>query len=322
MKLVLKIILWIIIIIAAAAIGFYIYVSSSYPDVGKSPDIKVESSQYDIARGEYLANYVSVCIDCHSERDWSVFSGPIISGTEGKGGEIFDEKKGFPGKFYAANITPYNLKDHTDGEIYRAITTGVNKKGEAIFPVMPYLLYGKMDNEDIYDIIAYVRTLKPIKNDVEESSADFPMSFILPTIPKKGQPQKRPNKEAGVEYGAYIINAAACYECHTPFDRGQPIKEKAFAGGRKFQMQNGIVHSSNITPDKRTGIGNWSEKMFVVKFHAFAEGGYPVGENEVNTIMPWTMYAKMDSTDLRAIYHYLMSLDPIHNKVNRFSQNR
>lgn len=321
MKLFLKIILWIIIIIAVTASGLYIYISSSYPDVGKAPDIKVGASKENIARGKYLANYVSVCIDCHSKRDWTVFSGPIIKGTEGEGGEVFDEKKGFPGKFYAANITPYNLKDHTDGEIYRAITAGVNKKGEPIFPVMPYLLYGKMDNKDIYDIIAYIRTLEPIKNEVNESSADFPMSFILPTIPQKGEPQESPEKETGAEYGAYIINAAACYECHTPFDRGQPIKEKAYAGGREFQMQNGIVHSSNITPDKRTGIGNWSERMFAVKFRAFADGGYPVGENDVNTIMPWTMYAKMDSTDLIAIYRYLMSLDPIQNKVNRFSQS-
>ncbi len=62
-----------------------------------------------------------------------------------------------------------------------------------MFPLMPYPYYGRMDREDILSLIAYVRTLAPINNDVPESVADFPMNIILNTIPKKADPQVRPD---------------------------------------------------------------------------------------------------------------------------------
>ena len=93
-------------------------------------------------------------------------------------GDLFDQKYGFPGTYYAKNITPTGLSRYTDGELFRVITTGVNKEGKAIFPVMPFRYYGQMDEEDIKSIIAYIRTLKPIKNDVPKSSSDFPMHRV------------------------------------------------------------------------------------------------------------------------------------------------
>ena len=70
----------------------------------------------------------------------------------------------------------------------------VNKDGKAIFPVMPYKYYGQMDVEDIKSIIAYIRTLKPIENVVPKSSSDFPMNFLINTIPEKAHSSKRPEK--------------------------------------------------------------------------------------------------------------------------------
>jgi hypothetical protein len=140
------------------------YLKFMLPNVGKAPDLKIERTPERVERGRYLANSVTVCMDCHSRRDWSQWSGPLIPGTEGGGGEPFDRKMGFPGDFYSRNITPYGLKDWTDGEIYRAITTGVSRDNEPLFPVMPYHYYGQLDNEDIYSIIAYVRTLHPVQS--------------------------------------------------------------------------------------------------------------------------------------------------------------
>ena len=161
------------------------YIKVALPNVGDAPEIKVDQTAERVARGEYLANNVTVCIDCHSTRDWSKFSGPIVPGTFGKGGELFDQKFGFPGAFYARNITPEGISRYTDGELFRLITTGVTKENTPIFPVMPYHNYGRMDEEDIKSIIAYIRTLKPIKNDVPASVPDFPMSIIINTIPNK-----------------------------------------------------------------------------------------------------------------------------------------
>ncbi len=117
MKKLLKILGVLVILIVIFGIGFTFYVKSAFPKVDAPPQLKVDITPERVARGKYLANHVMVCIDCHSTRDWSKFSGPIVPGTEGKGGDMFDESMGFPGTFYARNITPYGIGNWTDGEV-------------------------------------------------------------------------------------------------------------------------------------------------------------------------------------------------------------
>ena len=315
-----KIFLTIMILIVVAVVGTAAYLKLGLPDVGDAPDLKVEMTPDRIKRGEYLANHVTVCVDCHSDRDWNKFSGPIVPNTQGKGGQYFGRDMGFPGDFYSKNITPFHLQNWTDGEMYRVITTGVSKDGVAIFPVMPYGNYRKLATEDVYSIIAYVRTLKPIENVPHERSLDFPMNFILNTIPEVADPQPLPAKTDTIAYGSYLVNAAACIECHTKVDKGQIIPELAFGGGRQFQMPNGLLTSANITPDNTTGIGQWTSEMFVARFKAYTDSSHYQTEvaDKVNTIMPWTMFGGMDSLDLVAIYKYLRTVKPIKNKVEHF----
>jgi hypothetical protein len=302
------------------------YIKVALPDVGQAEDITIEYTQERIARGKYLANSVTVCMDCHSKRDWSKFSGPLVEGTFGQGGERFDQTLGLPGLFVSKNITPHGISRYTDGELVRLITTGVNKEGKAIFPLMPYPYYGKMDTEDIYSIVAYVRSLTPINNDVEFSQPDFPMNFIINTIPKKASPQKRPEKTDQLAYGAYLTNASGCIECHTQIDKGMIIPDVAFAGGREFPFADGsIVRSSNITSDKETGIGKWTEDMFIKKFKAYSDSTYvaeSVQTGEFNSMMPWTMYTHMEADDLAAIFTYLKTIAPINNSVVKFTANK
>ncbi|HRB92775.1 MAG TPA: cytochrome C, partial [Chitinophagales bacterium] len=114
MKNKLKIVSYLIGILLAIIIALLSYVKFKLPNVGDAPNLKVELSTQNIERGKYLANHVMVCIDCHSTRDWSLYSGPIVKGTEGKGGESFDQRFGFPGKYISKNLTPYHLKNWTD----------------------------------------------------------------------------------------------------------------------------------------------------------------------------------------------------------------
>ena len=315
-KILLTILIVVILIIAIAAT----YVKVGLPSVGDPPDLHVAITPERVEHGSYLANHITLCMDCHSTRDWSKFSGPMVPETNGKGGEFFDQNMGFPGKFYSKNITPANIKDWTDGEIFRTITTGVDKFGNALFPVMPYHYYGKMDKEDIYDIIAYVRSLRPIDNATPERSIDFPMNFIVNTIPVKASFVQKPPKSDTVKYGAYLVNAAACMECHTQVDKGQVIPSLAFSGGRVFKMPNGELRSANITSDKSSGIGNWTAEEFVTRFKTYADPAniVAVDSNEMNTIMPWTMFAGMDTSDLRSIFAYLQTVKPIKNEVTHF----
>ena len=313
----------IVIVIVAVLIAFLLmYVSTALPDVGAAEEISIEYTEERIERGRYLAHAVALCMDCHAERDWTKFSGPPKPGTLGRGGDIFNEDFGFPGTYYAKNITPYGIKDYTDGELFRVITTGVNKDGKAMFPVMPYLYYGKMDREDLYSIIAYIRTLEPIAYDVPESTSNFPMNFIINLIPQKAELQTRPPKTDLLAYGKYITNASGCIECHTKEDKGQIIPELAFGGGREFKFPDGtVLRSVNITPDK-TGLGDWTEETFVQRFKMYADSAYVVPSvqpGEFNSIMPWVMYAEMEEDDLKAIYAYLRTVKPIENIVERFT---
>lgn len=317
MKKILLTILAIVIIVIAVVAS---YVKFGLPNVGPAPDLHVAITPERVQHGQYLANHITNCMDCHSTRDWTRYSGPLVPGTLGKGGEYFGQEMGFPGKFYSKNITPANIKDWTDGDIFRTITTGVDKFGNAFFPVMPYLFYRKMDKEDIYDIIAYIRSLQPIENKTPDHEVDFPMNFIINTIPQKAAFVQKPPKSDTVKYGAYLTNAAACMECHTQSKKGQLIEKLAFAGGRVFEMPAGDAHSANITPDKLTGIGTWTAEQFVARFKLYSNPANVIamGPKDINTPMPWTMFAGMDTSDLRSIFAYLHSVKPISNQVEHF----
>lgn len=144
-KIVLKIILGIVVIIGLA-IG---YIKIMLPNIDADQTVKIEVTPERITRGKYLANNVSVCMDCHSTRDWRLFAGPMSSEGIGAGGEKFSRDMGFPGEIYARNITPAAIGSWTDGELLRAITSGVNKDGKALFPLMNYHRFGQMAKEDV-----------------------------------------------------------------------------------------------------------------------------------------------------------------------------
>jgi mono/diheme cytochrome c family protein len=325
LKKLLKIVGTLVGVLVILILAFVVYFNAKYPDVDPAPDIRVERTPERIARGEYLANSVAVCIDCHSTRDWGKFSGPIIPGTEGMGGEEFSEELGgVPGRIYATNITPAGIADYTDGELLRAFTQGVTRDGRALFPLMPYHAYNNLSQEDAYSVIAYIRTLKPIENAVKESSLNFPMNLIVKTIPLKSySPKPAPDKSNMLEYGRYMTTISACGDCHTPAVKGEPVPGMDFAGGFEFKAPNGIMRSLNITPDPETGIGEWTREDFIARFKAFEaeeSRNVEIEPHEFNTPMPWIMYSEMTEEDLGAIYEYLRTQKPVKNQVEKFTQ--
>ncbi|MFW5663247.1 MAG: c-type cytochrome [Bacteroidota bacterium] len=301
--------------------GMLIYVFAAKPDAGPPPEMNINTDEEMIARGKYLATNVSQCMSCHSDRDKSRFGGPVIPGSEGKGGILFGPEEDFPGHFYAQNITPYHLGDWTDGDIYHAMAAGVNKKGTPLFPIMPYHSYGIMDMEDAKAVIAYIRTLDKIEHQVPESEASFPMNIIMRMMPSAPQPMIRPDPSDKVKYGEYLTTIAVCGDCHTPREKGRPVPELAFSGGNPFIVKGGMAYTANITPDDETGIGTWSEDFFVEYFKNYDrpfEEIDKVKKGEFNTSMPWKEYAGMTDEDLRAIYAYLRTVKPVKNSVVKF----
>jgi mono/diheme cytochrome c family protein len=308
-----------LVVVAGAGVG---YLFAKYPDVPPPEDVTVMATPERIARGEYLAKHVSQCVACHAVRDYTKYAGPVVAGTLGRGGENF----GVPGTavrtLYSRNITPAALGDWNDGELIRAITTGVNNHGEPLFPIMPYPRYAQMSREDIEAIVAYVRTLAPVEYTAPARDLALPLPLVVRTIPKAPAFRPLPSKTDRVAYGEYLTNAASCGECHTPMDaQGTPLPGMDFAGGFEFPLPGGgVSRSANITPDADTGIGTWGEQQFIDRFKAFE--GAPIrsltpAEQRENTVMPWLQYSGMTTEDLGAIYSYLRTLKPVINRVRR-----
>ncbi|MEX2513766.1 MAG: c-type cytochrome [Cyclobacteriaceae bacterium] len=320
MKKILKIIAYMVSFLVILIIGGYLYISMALPNVGPAPEaLKVISTPDKIARGKYLANHVMVCVDCHSKRDFSLFSAPPIKGSEAAGGERFDHSMGFPGVFISPNITPAGIGEYTDGELFRVITTGVKNTGDPIFPIMPYENYGQLDPEDIEAVIAYIRSLDPISSENDTSEPDFPFNLVMRTMPKEANFTTRPDPSDQIAYGYYLVTAAACRDCHTKFESGEYVGEW-LAGGREFGFPDGsILTSPNLTPHA-TGLGNWNENMFIERFKLYEnhETLPKVKKGEMQTIMPWAMYSGMKEEDLKAIFAYLQSIDPVDNKIVKY----
>lgn len=324
MKKLIKVFGILLLVIILFAVGSITYLTQALPDIDVPEDLNVEPTDARVARGAYLANSVCVCMDCHSTRDWNTFSAPPVAGTLGKGGERFDETMNFPGTFYSRNITPAGLASWSDGELYRAITSGVSKDGHPFFPVMPYPNYNRLATEDVYSIIAYLRSIPAIENEVPASEPIFPVSLFLRLTPGPASPMKVPDGSDELALGAYLTNAAACGECHTKMEKGKKMGEP-FAGGFEFAFPNGsILRSPNITPSDDGGLGRWTREQFIQRFKLYADSGYvspPIdwARGDMQTAMPWMMYATMTERDLGAIYTYLRSVKPVAGTVEKWT---
>jgi hypothetical protein len=307
-----------LLLVAAAGLGYFY---SAFPNVPAAGEYRIEPTPERLARGQYLNDHVLGCTTCHSQRDWTMFAGPVKPETIGAGGDAFS--LGPAGVLYAKNITPAAIGSWTDGELHRAVTAGVSRDGTPLFPLMPYTHFGALAEDDVHAVLSYVRSLKAIENDnIPERELNFPLNFIVRTIPRPADPQPRPPMTDKLAYGRYMLRAALCTECHTPIDeQGTPLPGMAYAGGMEIVETGFRVRAANITPDSDTGIGSWTEQQFVDKFKSFEGTTPPVlsdVERRQNTPMPWLAYAGMTRQDLAAIYAALREQKPIANRVNKF----
>ena len=185
--------------------------------VGSTPVFIASTEEADVARGQYLADHVLQCTSCHSKQNQEVFARPTVAGTEGQGGRSWSAETGFSGLLVAPNITPYGVGGWTDGELLHGMTSGLHRDGYAMFPIMPYPIYGTLTESDAEAVVAYLRTLKPIET--------VPIVRSVPVIL-----QKVANKVAAppdfadsvdvadnvVLRGEYLSRIAGCENCHTP----------------------------------------------------------------------------------------------------------
>jgi mono/diheme cytochrome c family protein len=311
------------IILVVAVGGLAVFVATFKPRQRAAATETIERTPERVEHGRYLVESVLGCMDCHSRRDMSRFGGPL-AGPAGAGGECLGPEAGAPGRICAPNITPDSetgLGAWSDGEILRAIREGVDRQGQALFPMMPYTEYAALSDEDARAVVAYLRSLPPVKNAVPDSELGFPVSFFIKMAPQPlAGPVPEPDRADRVAYGKYLARVGGCQFCHTPIDdKHRPLAGQEFSGGHDFKLPGGaVVRSANITPHA-TGLGGRDEEAFVGMFKAFAlpEADLPRVALGQNTAMPWLSLAHMTEPDLRAIYAYLRTVKPIDRVVDK-----
>jgi mono/diheme cytochrome c family protein len=242
-----------------------------------------------------------------------------VTAELGTGGEGLSREDGFPGEVWAPNITPLKLAEWTDGEIARAITSGVSRDGRPLFPFMPYEMYANLSREDVAALVAWVRTLPSRPGRERPHELDFPLNLIVRLMPKEAVLRPTTPRPGDEDYGEYLTSVSGCQLCHTPEEGHAPVPGMEFAGGYEFPLASGRVVSANITPDQLTGIGVWTRDAFIARFRSYAEAEPATLDSDApNTVMPWVLFAGMTDEDLGAIYDYLRTVPALEHRVEKW----
>ena len=284
-----------------------------------------------IARGRYLSHAVCECFECHSP----LYDDDRVLPIETKlgAGDILNEKT----RLVAPNITPdpeTGAGRWTDDQLVRAIRQGISHDGRRLSVVMPYPTLSILTNDDVHAIVAYLRSLPPVRNElpkwvplrVAELPQEPPRSSATPShlATRKGR-------------GAYLVYLARCAHCHSP----RPAtgsehlrrRDMEFAGGRRFETKRyfdeldddpvrppaeaarldppSFVTSPNITQDP-SGIPYFDEAIFIQTIRT----GRVAGRRPLTRAMLWFEFRKLTDDDLGAIFEFLRSVPPVRHRVN------
>lgn len=288
-------------------------------DLRPAPEVTVEKTPERVARGQYLFKHTMDCAGCHTPYDPKTFAPDMT--RFGAGGNVMGPEFGAPAKVYTSNLTPdpkTGLGAWTDGEILRALREGVSRDGRPLMPMMPYANYHELSDDDAHALVAYMRSLKPVENRVPANEVGFPLNMLANTFPRKlDGPVPAPASDP-LSRGRYLVKMAGCADCHSPMGATGPDMSRAFAGGSVFKGEGlgadgkGIV-IPNITPDKETGIGGWTDAQVAA---AIRFGQRPDGKT-LRPPMLWQNYNGIGDTDLRAMVTYLRSVPAIRNEVGK-----
>ena len=261
------------------------------------------------AKGQYIFALAGGCA-CHT----------VPKETENAGGRAFP----IPfGTVYSTNITQdkeTGLGSWTDQQIHDALVKGIRSDGSRILPVMPCEAYSGMAQEDLKALIAYLRTLKPVKKATPQlkSWAPFNRSLGAPLWLKvfgrfSDPPAQAPKSR--IERGRYLVeHVSLCSDCHTPRNFiGVPNRSLYLAGANKKIGPLG-QEVPNITPDKETGIGEWKREEIAA---VLLTGTKPDLDN-IQGLMAEVIehgFKNMTKEDALAIADYLKSVPAIKNKT-------
>ncbi len=259
-----------------------------------------------VKRGEYLFR-ASGCQSCHTDEK---NKGELLAGGSAL-------KTPF-GTFFGPNITPdpvHGIGKWSDADFIRALRDGVSPAGGHYYPALPYTSYTKMSEQDMRDIKAYIFSVPPIARANTPHDIGFPFNVRAGIAVwkwlnfKVGPLASDPARDTQWNRGRYLTEALGhCAECHTPRNFfGGLIADKWMAGSPDGAEGEA---TPNITPDPKTGIGEWSAEdiAFALKIGMKPDGD-SLGSSMADVIKHGT--AHLSDGDLAAIAVYLKSLPSV-----------
>jgi mono/diheme cytochrome c family protein len=298
-----------LLIAAVCSIGFGVgWEVFAGPKARATNDRRFEQTPERVARGKYLIHNVAGCFHCHTPRDAADKSKGVV-GLEGAGAELMG-----PGRVVASNITPdreTGIGTWSDDEIARAVREGVGRDGRALFPMMPYMNYRHMSDEDLGSVISYLRTIPAVRHSPGTTEIIVPVRYLIRTVPRPVTEPVAADLSTPVKRGEYLATLGSCADCHTTYDdKRRPIAGLDFAGGNYMEEHTGTSTAPNITPDE-TGIKGYSAETFVSTLHTGMRAGKPL-----SPVMPAAVYGGMNDDDLTAIYAYLRTTPAVKHIVD------
>ena len=219
------------------------------------------------------------------------------------GGLSWDEP---PFKVTAPNITQdkeTGIGNWTDAQIKTLLRTGVKPNGVHGAMVMPTGFYHIMTERDVNAVVAYLRTLKPIKNKVPDPIYKMPQ--VEHVLPGGETPYTEAMLGDKLKKGFYLATIAHCMECHTPMEKGvRRWDTRLGAGGFDFPGPWGVSTSRNITSSKTKGIGAWTD----AEIKRAITTGVSKDGSHLKPPMGFHYYASLTPDDLDAVVAYIRTV--------------
>lgn len=315
MKKVLKIIailIGVVVILLGAGAAYIHFTGIPKYKATPPPELTVKADSAMVAEGKRLATMV--CSQCHMAKNGLM-----------EGQEMMDMPPVF-GRAWAANITrdtKYGAGRYTDGELAYLLRTGIKRDGQYAPPWMPK--FPHLSDYDLHSIIAYLRSDAPeLAASTKQQPISQPTFFAkflahvaFKPLPYPTEPIPPPSKEDKVAFGKYMATAKVeCYGCHSPSFENSNVMEPEktpgyFSGGNPItDKEKNVVFSRNLTPDKTTGIGNWTEEQFIKAVK------YGIRDGKPALRYPMVPYSAMTDEEASAIWAYLQTIPAVSHDID------
>lgn len=297
-------------LIISLMLGFVLTISFASMK-SKAPEKRITAEQR-LERGRRIV--LGYCALCHGSDDGKL------------AGKMMTDIPAFVGTIHSANITQdmdKGIGKYTRQDLIKLLRTGYKRDGTRAVQVMPHFPF--MADDDIEGIVDFLKSdnysVQPSSTGYSAQKVKFIGRMVLNKM-KGGEmptnPIPLPDTLNKIAYGKYLLTAVyRCYECHSgdliPLDEDPLSSKKYLAGGNRMaDEQARPVRVLNITPDKETGIGNYSEEDFRTLITTGKR------KNGKMVRFPMAPLSMLTTTEISSIYAYLMSVPPIKHQVKEF----